>query len=199
VPGNHDVYTSGSHRARRFASRFGAYTTSDLPVREGEAFPFVRLRDRVAFVGLSSAVPRLPFVSAGKVGDGQLGSLRTALDDPRVRERFVFVMLHHPPIFPASAWKTHMEGLRDAPALADVLSPVAHGLVAHGHLHRRVHRQLGRLDVFGATSSSLLSASPERMAGWNVYEVEEGRLHRAYAQVWDPAHRSFSEREIPQG
>jgi len=34
----------------------------------GARFPVVKLRDEVAIVGLSSAVPRPPFVAAGEIG-----------------------------------------------------------------------------------------------------------------------------------
>jgi 3',5'-cyclic AMP phosphodiesterase CpdA len=46
IPGNHDVYTPGSHRSRRFERYFGHFLESDLPEhrREG-AFPFVRLEE----------------------------------------------------------------------------------------------------------------------------------------------------------
>ncbi len=30
-PGNHDAYTAGAHRSRRFATTFAHYLTSDLP------------------------------------------------------------------------------------------------------------------------------------------------------------------------
>ncbi|HSP78743.1 MAG TPA: metallophosphoesterase, partial [Myxococcaceae bacterium] len=63
VPGNHDVFTPGSHRAERFMKHFGHLLESDLPEhrREG-AFPFVRLvGEEAAVVGLLSArVPALP-------------------------------------------------------------------------------------------------------------------------------------------
>ncbi len=35
VPGNHDAYTGGAHRSRRFARAFAAYLYSDLPELEG--------------------------------------------------------------------------------------------------------------------------------------------------------------------
>ena len=197
VPGNHDTYTRGAYRTRRFARSFDSYRTSDLPL-DGD-FPFVRLRGELAIVGLSSAVPRLPFVAAGRLGSAQLAALRTAIADPRVRDRFVLVFLHHPPVYPASALKARLEGLQDATELAAALGPVERGLIAHGHLHRRVRRRLGSLPVIGATSSSLDSPDPERVAGWNVYEIDAGVLVRASARVWNGSERGFVERSIPEG
>jgi predicted MPP superfamily phosphohydrolase len=72
VPGNHDIYLPSIHKGRRFAHHFGAFIGSDLPelachVPAGP-FPSVKLRGAVAFIGVSSAVPRPPFVAGGFVG-----------------------------------------------------------------------------------------------------------------------------------
>ena len=76
VPGNHDLYTSGALRARRFTEFFAEYIKSDLPELAAKtslgAFPFVRLRGPCAIIGLTTAVPRLPFVASGKMGSQQL-------------------------------------------------------------------------------------------------------------------------------
>lgn len=181
VPGNHDVYTGGSYRAKRFHRAFEPYTTSDLPELSAEgnagAFPFVRLRGPVALIGLSTAVPRPPLVASGVLGAAQLRSLERALEHPEVRRRFPVLLQHHPAHNPASRVKTAMEGLADAPELARALQRVRHGLLLHGHLHRRVHRTLrtdeGHVDAIGATSASLLDERDERMAGFNVYEIDD--------------------------
>ena len=77
VPGNHDVYTGGAHRSRRFARTFAAYLGSDLAdlTPPGEVFPFVHLRGPVAIIGLSTALPRPPLVASGEIGRAQLDAL----------------------------------------------------------------------------------------------------------------------------
>src|SRR5689334_18734421 len=73
VPGNHDVYTRGAARDQRFYRFFESYLASDLPQHRvshaGGMFPVVKLRGPAAFIGLSTALPRLPFVAAGRLGD----------------------------------------------------------------------------------------------------------------------------------
>lgn len=196
VPGNHDTYTRGSFSSRRFVRALGPWVRGDLDL--GTDFPLVRLRDGLTLIGLSSAVPRLPFVAAGRVGAAQLTALRALLLDERIRGSFVLVFLHHPLVHPGSALKRRLDGLEDAAALADALAPVKHGLVAHGHLHRRLQYRVGALPVVGATSSSLESKDLERVAGWNVYEIDGGVLQRVYARVWDTSSRTFVDREIPR-
>jgi 3',5'-cyclic AMP phosphodiesterase CpdA len=204
VPGNHDAYTSGAHRSRRFARAFEPFLRSDLPelTAAGASFPFVHLRGPAAIIGLSTAVPRLPLVASGELGRDQLAALDRILDHPEVRGRTPVVLQHHPIHNPASAIKSTFEGLRDAAAEAKLLGRVKRGLVLHGHLHRRVHRKLrtdhGHLDAVGATSASLLHDSDERMAGFNVYEITgDGAVHVIESHRLDLETEGFRAVSIP--
>ena len=153
-------------------------------------------------MGVSSAVPRLPLVAAGELGRAQLDALRRVLDHPEVQKRVVVLALHHPLLYEASWIKTHLEGLRDAPELLSLLEPLSRGLVVHGHLHRRIRRLLptptGKIHHIGATSASLHHEAPDRMAGFNLYELEEGGLTRVEAVVYDPATGTFHVESVPR-
>jgi 3',5'-cyclic AMP phosphodiesterase CpdA len=207
VPGNHDVYTRGAARSRRFAAYVGPYASSDLPefgVEVGPGrFPFVRLRQNLAIIGLSSAVPRLPLVASGKLGRAQLGALRKILAHPSVKERTPVVLLHHPPHNPESKLKIWMGGLVDADELLDVLAPLPHVLVLHGHLHTRIQRR-DRTDgglrvTAGATSASLHHDDVSRMSGFNVYDFDDaGEVREVVAHVFDPKTEGFVPRTIPR-
>jgi 3',5'-cyclic AMP phosphodiesterase CpdA len=169
IPGNHDAYTRGSHRDRRFERWFGDHATSDLRAGEG-GFPFVRLRGDVAIVGLSSAVPRAPFVASGELGATQLGALRRVVGRPDVRDRHVVVLVHHPPVTDRSRLGRALGGLADAGHLIGVLEGLPRISVLHGHLHRRIHRRVRGVGVFGATSASLASPGWDVCAGVNLYD-----------------------------
>ncbi len=205
IPGNHDVYTRGARTSRRFERYFVDWLKSDLPAlaadTSGGLFPVVKLRGSVAIVGLSSAVPRPPFVAAGELGAAQIDALARVLEHPEVASRTVIVALHHPVVRKASARKQYLDGLRDAPALLSVLRSLRGGLVIHGHLHRRVQRTIttteGRLIQAGATSASLVSSDPDRMAGYNVYEVTPDGVISLGAEVYDAATSSFHAAAIP--
>ncbi len=181
VPGNHDVYTQGSHRARRFQCYFGEYITTDLPdatsVPDVGRFPYVRLRGPVAFIGLSSAVPRPILMASGHIGPAQRAALHALLGHEEVRRRLPVILQHHPFHNPPKALKRYMNGLEDADAENDVLQGVDRGLLLHGHLHRRVKQRIttggGHIDAVGSTSASLLDPRDERMGGFNLYEVDD--------------------------
>src|SRR5262249_22965732 len=98
VPGNHDAYTKGG--AVRHLAEFDPWMRGDNagahPLDEDERFPYVRIRDRVALVGLSSAVPTAPFMATGKLGVRQVTRLRDALERLGHAGYCRVVMIHHP-------------------------------------------------------------------------------------------------------
>lgn len=207
VPGNHDFYTRGALRGRRFTEYFRQYVKCDLDVAVDIGsghFPFVRLRGPCAFIGLSSAVPRVPFVAAGVLGKPQLAALRRALAHPEVRKRLPVLLVHHPLHNPPSRLKAYVEGLRDADALIDALRDVPRGLVLHGHLHDRVWRSLktttGEVFAIGATSASLHHETETRMSGFNLYDIDDatGAIANVEAHVFDPAAETFHIERIAQ-
>lgn len=204
VPGNHDMYTHGAYRAQRFSRHFQRYLASDLPEIElgMGGFPFVHLRGPVAIIGLSTALPRPPLVASGGLGGPQLRAFERILAHPEVRRRTVVVLQHHPWHNPTSLTKILFEGLVDARRQGQLLRRLNRGLLLHGHLHRRVHRRLltdsGHVDMVGATSASLLHDSDERMAGFNVYDVDsDGVIGAITSHRFLPESQTFREVPIP--
>jgi 3',5'-cyclic AMP phosphodiesterase CpdA len=205
VPGNHDTYTRGAYRERRFAATFARFLLSDLPelTPRGEVFPYVQLRGPAAIVGLSTALPRPPLVASGALGRAQLDALERILDHPEVRSRTPVLLQHHPIHNPKGLAKRSLEGLIDSAEEAHLLRRVARGLLLHGHLHRRVHQTLithaGHIDAIGATSASLLHASDERMAGFNVYELRaDGAIASIGSHMLSPDGETFREVSVPR-
>jgi 3',5'-cyclic AMP phosphodiesterase CpdA len=206
VPGNHDVYTRGARRSRRFERYFEAYATSDLPELAGDAgcapFPFVRVRGPAAIIGLCSAVPRPPLMASGVLGAEQRAALARILEHPEVQRRTPIVLQHHPLINPPTFTKTVLEGLWDAAAETALLSQLRRVVVLHGHLHRRIRRTLdtacGRIEAIGSTSASLRHETPARMAGYNLLELDEtGALRMVTSFRINPDTYDFEPADIP--
>jgi 3',5'-cyclic AMP phosphodiesterase CpdA len=200
VPGNHDIYLPGVSRERRFPHHFKAYFASDLPEYALDLpaghFPSVKLRGPSAIIGLTSAVPRPPFISAGYVGHEQLAALKQLLRHPEVVRRTPVVLVHHSP-FDSRFWLEQLQGgLVDAKALRHVLAVLPRGLVLYGHLHIRRHTRLpttsGALAVISATAAALDHPDDRVRAGFNVYELgDDGSIHSIEAQVLDRAAKAF--------
>ncbi|HVO11269.1 MAG TPA: metallophosphoesterase [Vicinamibacteria bacterium] len=201
VPGNHDLYLPSISREGRFARHFGSFARSDLPeVRVGVAagaFPFIKLRGPVAIIGLSSAVPRPPFVAAGYLGQAQLRALTAILEHPEVARRVPVVLVHHPPVDRRPRLLRWRDGLADAASLRQVLATAGRGLVLFGHLHSRVRCRLGALDVVCASGAALDHPDDAVRAGYNLYEIDEGGVGRMEAQVVDPAGSGLRRVDIP--
>ncbi|HVP62915.1 MAG TPA: metallophosphoesterase [Myxococcaceae bacterium] len=195
IPGNHDIYLPSLAHEKRFAHHFHPFLGTDLPELAVEVpagrFPTVKLRQGLAIIGLSSGVPRPPFVSAGRLGATQLRALQTVLAHPEVRRRCAVVLVHHPPVDGRPRWLRLRDGLVDLPALQRVLAPLGRGVLLFGHLHLRLRRELrtqsGRLEVIGASGAALDHPDPAVRAGFNLYRFEDdGTLVSIEAHVLDP-------------
>ncbi|MCC6946990.1 MAG: metallophosphoesterase [Bradyrhizobiaceae bacterium] len=168
VPGNHDAYVRTARET--YLSAWGEYLLGDRGTTQGNPFPFVRKRGKVALIGLSTALPTLPFLATGTVGKAQLDRLAGLLPALEREGFFRVVLIHHPP---AGKRKPH-KILTDAAAFRAVIA--AHGaeLILHGHDHRQSHLAIagprGEVPVLGVPSASAPPAD-ERPAAYNLYRV----------------------------
>lgn len=207
VPGNHDLYVPPVFRERRFPGHFGRFLRSDLPALARDLpagpYPCVKLRGPVAIIGVSSAVPRPPFVAAGSVGAEQLAALTAVLAHPAVAARTPVILIHHPPIDRRCRLVRLRDGLRDDAAFQGALQPVARGLVLSGHLHVRVRCRMrttaGSLDVVTASGAALDHADRTVRAGFNRYGIgDDGEIRTIEAYVLDESGRACERTAIPE-
>jgi 3',5'-cyclic AMP phosphodiesterase CpdA len=136
-------------------------------------FPFVRRFDDVALIALSSAIPTMPFIAAGKIGTAQRELLATALDRAKQANLFRVVLIHHPPLREQAGWH---RGLRDAGRFARVLKQHGAELVLHGHNHiQTVHEvptATGPAIVVGVPSASEAVEGRIPSARYNEYSID---------------------------
>jgi 3',5'-cyclic AMP phosphodiesterase CpdA len=207
VPGNHDIYLPFILKERRFPHHFARYMQSDLPELaldlQAGPFPSVKLRGQAALIGLSTAIPRPPFVSAGLLGHAQLEALGRVLRHPEVVRRTPVILLHHDPFDSRLRLAQLQGGLVDARDLREVLQPLHRGLVLYGHLHQRRHGWLptaaGGLDAVCATAAALAHPDDAVRAAFNLYELDDqGALASVRARVLEPGAASFRTFEFPR-
>ena len=125
IPGNHDAYVEEVVATRAFEKLFAPYMTDDLRRRRRRAtradYPFVQLRDGVAFVGVTSSWRPATRARGARIGEAQLARLEALLAAPELAGKTRVVLIHHPPV-------RHKHGeernLRDRAALAAVLARV---------------------------------------------------------------------------
>jgi 3',5'-cyclic AMP phosphodiesterase CpdA len=171
VPGNHDAYVAADW-GETFAL-WREYMASDSTVAgHGGAFPSLRVRGDIAFVGVSTACPKPPLMATGTAGARQLSQLRELLADAARERRFRVVYLHHSPLPGDERWRKR---LTDAPALRDVLVEQGAELIVHGHGHRGSLAELetchGPAPVIAVPSASALGLHGADSACYNHYTV----------------------------
>ena len=169
VPGNHDAYVRVA--AASSLARWDAYMRGDSPA-PADGFPFVRRRDSVALIGLTTAEPSPPGMAYGSLGNRQLARLGACLAEARRAGDFRIVLLHHRPIDEGLA---HHKRLRDSAAFRRVIAREGAELVLHGHTHRFEVGFLtagGRdIPVVGAPSASADTDASGHSAQYHLYRI----------------------------
>ena len=170
VPGNHDAYTPLP--AARGLDLWAPWLAGDDD--EG-GFPALRVRGPVAFVCLSTAVPKPPLLATGTLGAAQIAAAEAMLAEAGARGLCRVVVLHHPPTEAAAARKA----LTDRVALRRAIRRAGAELVLHGHLHSwRVDPMPGpdgAVPVIGVPSASMRREAPKGdPAGWLQVDLAGG-------------------------
>jgi len=190
IPGNHDVYTRGAEREGRFESYFGDLLwEGDVPP-EPERYPWHRQIGDVHVVGFCSAVPRAPVLATGHVHPRQLERLASLAEHHRFNEAFVVAMVHHN-LHPRGWRKDVMHGLKDRETFTAALEAAHVNLVLHGHTHVSHRYRRNDLAIVGCGSSTWDSKDPTHVARYNLYEIDNGRLQRMTARVFDTSEDRF--------
>jgi 3',5'-cyclic AMP phosphodiesterase CpdA len=172
IPGNHDVYVQQVTQAP--AHYWGDYMTGDDGVQR---FPFLRRRDGVALIALSSGVATGPFMATGRLGARQLERFAELLD--ATREAFRVVLIHHPPISPP---QRHLRRLIDGTDFRGVLAAKGAELLLHGHDHQRALVWLDgpdkKIPAIGVPSASARAPhGDEDGAGYHLFGIDGAAGH----------------------
>jgi hypothetical protein len=149
VPGNHDAYVPGSLEG--LLDEIAPFTAGD-DGQEG-CFPYLRRRGPVALIGLSSAIPTLPFVASGRIGGRQ-------------REE-------------AEAMLAELGRDRDCFRVVMVIARAGAELILHGHNHVGSLTSLigprGPVPVVGAPSASARGGTLTHKAGYHLFTIDRDR------------------------
>ena len=171
VPGNHDVYV---REAANYAARqWSPYMCDDDGV---EGFPFVRRRNNIVLIGLSTGVPTAPFLATGWLGTRQLIALTATLKKLKNEDLFRVVLIHHPLVTEAAQHKR----LFDAPVLKRIIADHGAELLLHGHDHLHMINWLNgpdgtRVPAVGVPSASSEPSKDTNSAAYNLYRIDGTR------------------------
>lgn len=192
IPGNHEACVS-SDWGDTFAL-WQDYMGSDPGAKEG-GFPSLRVREDIAFIGLSTACPTPPLMATGRIDSNQLAALPRLLEDTGQRGLFRVLFLHHSPVPRQEKWRKR---LINAEAISDLLATHGAELVLHGHGHRARRETLatrhGDVPVIAVPSASALGLHGADIAAYNHYRVErdsDGWQLQVQTRRYDPQRTVF--------
>jgi 3',5'-cyclic AMP phosphodiesterase CpdA len=174
IPGNHDAYVRSSYK-------YMAASTAPWMSGDGApapSFPYVRIRENAALIGLTSGIPTAPLLASGEVGKRQLDGLVRLLREAEKEGLARVIMIHHPPTRRGASYG---RGLRDAVAFEDVIREHGAELILHGHNHRHSLVYLagpkGKVPVVGVASASAVPGRPNHRAAYHLYAIERKHDH----------------------
>jgi 3',5'-cyclic AMP phosphodiesterase CpdA len=177
IPGNHDAYVNTDWH--KTMAHWTEYMLSDTPRDDGPStenldhiFPCLRIRGRVAIIGVCTAQPSAPHLAVGSIGAIQLHRLEKILSQTARQRYFRVILIHHPPASGTVSWRKR---LTDAPALQSLLAHIGAELILHGHAHRAHQSYLktpsGSVAAMGAASITALDRDPEGRARYCLYHI----------------------------
>ena len=171
-----------------------------LAAGDNKLFPSLRVRGRIAFIGLSTACPKPPFMATGTVSAEQLQQLPGLLDAAREQGLFRVVHLHHSPLPGKEIWRKR---LTNAPQVLQLIIDHGAELVLHGHGHRAHYDELatsqGMAPVIAVPSASAMGLHGGNAAAYNCYQVTtggEGWQLQVRSRQYQPDSKTFAETDI---
>lgn len=179
VPGNHDAYVPGAVYKARAA--WWPYMCSDDAAakppegaRAEATFPYVRKRENVALVGVTTGRATAPWFATGRVGAEQARRLRDTLEALGKEGYFRVVMLHHPPFKHATRWHKR---LSDASRVRAAIKHAGAELILHGHTHidsfEEIEGPAGPVPVVGVPSATSAPGGRHPAARYNLFRIEK--------------------------
>jgi 3',5'-cyclic AMP phosphodiesterase CpdA len=190
IPGNHDALVPVP------TADGWAHWAPWMQGDGGEGLPWLRRRQGVALLGLSSAVPTAPGIAGGTLGRAQLDWLASQLPALKAEGLFRIVLLHHPP---ADGVVSARKALTDRAALRAVLRTHGAELVLHGHSRDARFDPLpgpeGLIASFGLPSISAIPNPKDEGARWHLLEITRaasGWRVGVTVRAVDASHRAFT-------
>lgn len=172
VPGNHDAYVPGAFD--KISKAWARWMRSDgfHGHVSRETFPYTRVRDGVALIGVTSARATAPFMATGFFRPRQAMRLQHILAHTGEQGLFRIVMIHHPPVRDTVQPHKRLFGIT---RFQRVIKRCGAELVLHGHSHQPSHYTIpgkGRpVPVIGVAAAGQAPGSHHPVAQWNLFEI----------------------------
>ena len=198
IPGNHDLYVKEKW-SRSFKywedfligdedPHFENTNTDDALEKLNQLYPTVRIRNKVAFISISSVFESPWFCATGFVSANQIKSLSNILNNPALEDYCKVLLVHHPITLTNTKPRKCLINHRE---LTNLLSSSPVDLVLHGHEHKTSIEYIDtknnyKIPVVGITSSSSNSQLKNYQAEFVLYEICNRNL------IWEIQMHNFT-------
>jgi len=193
IPGNHDIYTREAARAARMERHLGAFMAGgDWDLEKSAWSAAADLSGAVDWpvsfrLGETTVVatnPCRPSLRAtGRFGGAALKRAEILVDEARNAGRQVVYLVHYPPLSrDGEPYTQSGHCLEDVHEFLASLRRAPPALVLHGHKHDAYRADLqlqggAVVPIFNCGTTSAVSTTPSRTAGYFLYDLEGGQLH----------------------
>lgn len=142
VPGNHDAYVPGA--LEKSCRKWEPWMRGDDSdgTNQRPQFPYLRVRDGVAIIGVSSARATAPFMASGDFLPAQAARLKQLLTETGEKGLCRVVLIHHPPVRNATAAYKRLFGIG---RFQKVIKEAGAELILHGHTHLATYNEIAGL------------------------------------------------------
>ena len=183
IPGNHDLYVKEKwSRSFNYWQEFmiGDNDPGLENIDNDNAldklnilYPIVRIREQVAFIGISSVFESPWFRATGLICREQLDRLEAILNDPAYKHYCKVLLVHHPVTL---TYTKRRKCLINHKELTDLVAQSPVNLILHGHEHKTSVEYISstrniNIPVVGIASSSSASASDIARAEFALYKI----------------------------
>lgn len=170
VPGNHDCLVQTQWHDTH------AYWTPWTKAYSKDDYPIITKTDTTAIIGISTAVPTLPFFASGYIDQNQLERIKEALHKAKEERLFRIVMLHHPPV---SGITKERKALRNRNKLKEILLKEGVEMILYGHTHKTITQKFlhTNIPMLGIASASSNAVRFQRQASWRKIVIESHNNH----------------------
>ena len=196
VPGNHDAYVKIDYK--KSLGHFDASLKNTNLSFSNSPFPFLKLVDGIAIIGLSTAVQSPPFMCWGKISKEQIQLFDELLESIDQKNYFKIIMLHHPL---HQFGFLNMKGLLNKNAIIDKILKKGADLIIHGHLHREeinfIKYNNTTIPCIGAPSSSKFNDGLLSYLQYEIRKTDDTWALKVYRRNYNFRTNSFEQIEIP--
>ena len=170
--GNHDAYVRGSFDYA--CKAYAAWLNGDLDLdSKSNIFPYVKIRDDVAIINLSSAIVTPMFCAAGYFDETQGRYLSEILDFCKEKGLFRVINIHHPPYKGAISWYKKLIGIN---RFNKIIANHGAELIIHGHTHKStIYYNEYSIPVVGVGSASFFR---DGHSNYNIFSI--GRIKNTW-------------------